>query len=186
MTATATDAGILDEFQSAFADETSFRAWYDRMLPRIYAFVASRCGGPGPLAEELTQQTFIEATRRRASFDGRSDVTTWICAIARHKVADHFRRQEREERRRLRLIVREVQPTGDPDAWLASDERDAIERAIRTLPAAQRAALVFRHLDGLSIREIAGLLHRTDSAVESLLARAREGFRNAYEGRIDG
>ena len=186
MTATATDAGILDEFQSAFVDEASFRAWYDRMLPRIYAFVASRCGGPGPLAEELTQQTFVEATRRRASFDGRSDVATWIAAIARHKIADHFRRVEREERRRLSLIVREVRPSGAPDAWLASDERDAIERAIRTLPAAQRAALVFRHLDGLSIREIATLMHRSDSAVESLLARARQSFRSAYEGPIDG
>jgi RNA polymerase sigma-70 factor (ECF subfamily) len=186
MTATATDAGILDEFESAFADEASFRAWYDLMLPRIYAFIASRCGGPGPLAEELTQQTFVEATRRRASFDGRSEVATWMCAIARHKLADHFRHLEREEKRRLQLIVREVQPTGAPDAWQASDERDAIDRAIRTLPAAQRAALVFRHLDGLSVREIAALLHRSESAVESLLARAREGFRAAYGEPVDG
>jgi RNA polymerase sigma-70 factor (ECF subfamily) len=186
MTATATDAGILDEFESAFADEASFRAWYQLMLPRIYAFIASRCGGPGLLAEELTQQTFVEATRRRASFDGRSEVATWMCAIARHKLADHFRHLEREEKRRLQLIVREVQPTGAPDAWQASDERDAIDRAIRTLPAAQRAALVFRHLDGLSVREIAALLHRSESAVESLLARAREGFRAAYGEPVDG
>ena len=186
MTATATDAGILDEFQSAFVDEASFRAWYDRMLPRIYGFVASRCGGPGPLAEELTQQTFVEATRRRATFDGRSEVATWLCAIARHKLADHFRGLEREERRHQRLIVREVPPPGAVSAWDATDERDAIDRAIRTLPAAQRAALVFRHLDGLSVREIAALLYRSESAVESLLARARDGFRAAYEGPIDG
>ena len=72
---------------------------------------------------------------------------------------------------------------GTTDAWRSSDERDAIERSLRELPAAQRAALVFRHLDGLSIREIANLLHRSDSAVDSLLARAREGFRAAYEGQ---
>jgi RNA polymerase sigma-70 factor, ECF subfamily len=185
MTATATDAGILDEFESAFADEASFRAWYDRMLPRIYSFVASRCGGPGPLAEDITQQAFVEAMRRRASFDGRSEVTTWLCAIARHKLADHFRGLEREERRRLRLVVREVEPAGVTDAWQASDERDAINRALRTLPAAQRAALVFRHFDGLSIREIAALLKRSDSAVESLLARARDNFRIAYRGPLD-
>jgi RNA polymerase sigma-70 factor (ECF subfamily) len=184
MTATATDARALDEFTSVFADEASFRAWYDRMLPRIYAFIASRCGGPGPLAEELTQQTFIEATRRRDAFDGRSEVATWMCAIARHKLADHFRALEREERRRLRHVVREVPADGEPDAWLASDERDAIERALGTLPAAQRAALVFRHLDGLSVREIGALLGRSETAVESLLARAREGFRLAYGGPV--
>jgi RNA polymerase sigma-70 factor, ECF subfamily len=186
MTATATDARVHDEFASVFADEASFRAWYDRMLPRIYAFIASRCGGPGALAEELTQQTFVEATRRRGTFDGRSDVGTWMCAIARHKLADHYRALEREERRRLRLAVREVTPASSPDAWAATDERDAIERALRTLPASQRAALVFRHLDGRSVREIGVLLHRSDSAVESLLARAREGFRAAYGGPIDG
>jgi RNA polymerase sigma-70 factor (ECF subfamily) len=181
MTATATDAETLDEFQAAFADEASFRAWYDRMLPRVYAFIASRCGGPGSLAEELTQQTFIDATRSRASFDGRSDAVTWLCAIARHKLADHYRRLERDERRRMQLVVREVTAPGGSDAWRSSDERDAIERALRRLPATQRAALVFRHLDGLSIREIAALLQRSESAVESLLARAREGFRLAYQ-----
>jgi RNA polymerase sigma-70 factor (ECF subfamily) len=185
MTATAIDAGALGELQSAFADEASFRAWYDRMLPRIYGFISNRCGGPGPLAEDLTQQTFVEATRARATFDGRSEVTTWMCAIARHKLADHYRHLEREERRRLRLVVREVEPADAPDALLASDERDAIERALRTLPSTQRAALLFRHLDGLSVREIAVLLHRSDSAVESLLARARQGFREAYGGRVD-
>ena len=181
MTATATAAEILDEFQAVFTDEASFRAWYDRMLPRVYAFIASRCGGPGHLADELTQQTFIEATRGSASFDGRSEVATWLCAIARHKLADHFRRVAREEQRRRKLVVRDVSVTQDP--LQATDERDAIERAMRSLPADQRAALLFRHLDGLTIREIAALLHRSDSAVESLLARARHGFRAAYEAQ---
>lgn len=181
MTATATASSAREELRAAFEDEAAFRAWYERTLPRVYAFVASRCGGPGPLAEELTQQTFVEALRRRENFDGRSDVVTWLCAISRHKLADHFRRLEREERRRMRLVVKEITPPGDDDAWHASDERDAIQRAVRGLPAAQRAALIFRHLDGLSVREIAGMLGRSESAVESLLARARENFRNAYE-----
>ena len=183
MTATAA-AGAADELRAAFADQAAFRSWYDRTLPRVYGFVASRCGGPGPLAEELTQQTFVEATRRRATFDARSDVVTWMCAIARHKIADHYRRLEREERRHLRLVVREVPLADASEAWRTVDERDAIERALRRLPAAHRAALIFRHLDGLSVHEIATLLHRSDSAVESLLARAREGFRRAYEGQI--
>jgi RNA polymerase sigma-70 factor (ECF subfamily) len=168
-----------DQLRAAFADEAAFRAWYDATLPRVYGFVASRCGGPGPLAEEITQLTFVEATRRHASFDGRSDVMTWLCAIARHKLADHYRRLERDERRHLRLAVREIQVAGDQAP--AAVERDAIERALRTLPAAQRAALIFRHLDGLNVREIGSLLGKSDTAIESLLARARQGFRGAYE-----
>jgi RNA polymerase sigma-70 factor (ECF subfamily) len=181
MRATAAVAAPVAELRAAFEDEVAFRAWYEATLPRVYAFLASRSGGSGHLAEELTQQTFVEAVRRRHSFDGRSDVVTWLCAIARHKLADHFRRLEREERRRLRMVVKEVRTPDEIGAWRASDERDAIERALRGLPAGQRAALIFRHLDGLSVREIAGMLGRSESAVESLLARARENFRNAYE-----
>ena len=178
MTATAATTALA-EFRAVFADEAAFRAGYDRVLPYVYSFVASRCGGSGPLAEELTQQTFVEATRRHSTFDGRSDVLTWLCAIARHKLADHYRRLERDERRRMRLVVREIRVTHDMSP--ATDERVAIERALGELPAAQRAALIFRHVDGLSVREIATLLGKSDTAVESLLARARQGFRSAYE-----
>jgi len=186
MRATAAVAAPVAELRAAFEDEVAFRAWYEATLPRVYAFLASRSGGPGPLAEELTQQTFVEAVRRRQSFDGRSDVVTWLCAIARHKLADHFRGLEREERRRMRMVVKELRAPDETGAWRASDERDAIERALRGLPAGQRAALIFRHLDGLSVREIAGMLGRSESAVESLLARARENFRNAYEEPFRG
>lgn len=174
---------IHGELEAAFVDEAAFRAWYDRVLPRVYAFLADRCGGPGALAEELTQQTFVEAVRHRAAFDGRSDVVTWLCGIGRHKLADHFRRIERDERSRLRMSVTEID-VGDGSAL--TDEREAIERAIRSLPAAQRAALVFRHVDGRSVREIARLLDRSETAIESLLARARTNFRVAYEGRNRG
>ena len=176
-----TRATAAAELQLAFADEREFRVWYERSLPAVYAFLAARCGGPGPLAEELTQQTFVEALRARRTFDGRSDVVTWLCGIGRHKLADHFRRLEREERRRARIAVTEIRPADAPDPVRHLDERDAIRQALETLPPAQQAALLFHHLDGLSVREVARLLARSDSAVESLLARGRASFRAAYE-----
>lgn len=185
MTATAAVSAPLVELRAAFEDEAAFSAWYERTLPRVYAFLASRCGGPGALAEELTQQTFVEAVRRRDSFDGRSDVVTWLCAIGRHKLADHFRQLEREERRRLRLVAApSIENQVEP--WRAAERRQAIEAGLARLPAAQRAALVFRYLDGLSVREVADVLGRSESAAESLLARARESFERAYREVSDG
>ncbi len=110
-------------------------------------------------------------------------MVTWLCGIARHKLADHYRRLEREERRHQRLVVREIPGEALPDPSISSDERDAIERVLRGLPGMQRAALIFHYLDGLNVHEIAGLLGRSDTAVESLLARARDSFRRAYEGQ---
>jgi RNA polymerase sigma-70 factor (ECF subfamily) len=185
MKATTTGAAPIEDFRAAFSDEAAFSAWYERALPRVYSFLASRCGGPGPLAEELTQATFVDAVRKRRSFDGRSDPITWLCGIGRHKLADHYRRVEREERRRVHL----VEQTGQGDdlgPWAMSDERDAIERALAGLPAEQRAALLFHHLDGLPIAEVGHLIGKSEAAVESLLARGRENFRKAYEGRRRG
>jgi len=80
--------------------------------------------------------------------------------------------------------VREIDVTGDA-AWRSVEARDRIRVALGTLPSLQRAALIFRFLDGLSVREVAQLLHRTEDATESLLRRARDNFSRAYRETSD-
>lgn len=168
-----------DQFSEVFASETAFAAWYEQVLPRVHGYVFSRCGRDRDLAEDLTQVTFIEAIRSRASFDGRSDPVTWLCGIARHKLADHYRRLHRDEERGRQLAAAGVE-RDTPDEAAAVGEREAISRALATLPALQRAVLIFTALDGLTVREAAVLIDRSESATESLLHRARAGFREAY------
>ena len=175
-------AGRVDELQVALANEAAFESWYQRTLPRVYSYLLSRCGGDTSLAEELSQQTFIAAIDRRSRYDGRSDTVTWLCGIARHKLADHFRMVEREERRRMRLEVREIpQAVGSIDAR-DLDDLAAIQDALKSLPAAQRAVLVFVVLDDLPVAEAARLMGRSTGATQSLLHRARDGFRRVYRG----
>lgn len=171
-----------------FATEHAFRTWYDVAAPRVYAYLLARCAGDRTLAEELTQQAFVGAIRDRASFDGRADPVTWVIAIARNRLIDHLRRQEREERRHLRIVVREIDP--ERDAGLGPqvagpmqviDTRDQVLAVLRALPSAQRAALVLHHVDGLSVREIASQMGRSPSAIESLLVRARDRFKTLFE-----
>src|SRR5262245_11486853 len=78
------------EIARAFATDEDFARWYDRTMPRVFSYLVSRTSDGG-LAEELTQQTFVAAVEQRWRFDGRADGVTWLCAIARHKLADHFR-----------------------------------------------------------------------------------------------
>lgn len=165
------------------SDEVRFRDWYDATLPRVYRYLAARCAGDLHLAEELTQQTFVEAIRHRDRFDGRSDVVTWLIAIARNRLVDHHRRHQREARRQDRLIREEHH--GEDAPWRAAEARDAVEAAVAQLPADQRIALLFRYLDGMSVREVAATIGRSEKATESLIARAREGFRRAYGGQTD-
>lgn len=164
-------------------DEARFRDWYDATLPRVHRYLAARCGGDDALAEELTQQTYIAAIRARHRFDGRSDVVTWLCAIGRNKLVDHYRRHGRDLQRHDRLVAQHRMRSDAP--WRQHELRDAVETAMAILPSDQRLVLLLRHLDGLSVREIASLVGRSEKATESLLARARESFRRAYGGRTD-
>lgn len=181
-TATAVREDERSAFERALADDAAFSAWYARTLPRVFAYLLSRCGGDRVLAEDLTQETYAAAIDRRHGYDGRADPVTWLCGIGRHKLADHFRRLERDERRQLQLEVREVvlADAAERSHFERVEERTAIETALATLPASQRAALLFSDLDGLSVREVADLLGRSTGATQSLITRARENFRRAY------
>lgn len=179
MTAERQDAGL----EATLADEAAFSRWYERSAPRVYAYVFNRCGGTADVAEELTQQTFVEALRRRGGYDGRGDVVAWLCGIARHKLADHYRRLEREQRRHRRLVVRDL--TIAQGGWGAADTRVAIDAALSELTPEHRLVLLFRYLDRQGVPEIARTIGRSVEATESLLARARRSFARAYGEPFD-
>jgi RNA polymerase sigma-70 factor (ECF subfamily) len=98
--------------------------------------------------------------------------------VARHKLADHWRRREREERG-LRLVHESEPETVDP--W--DGELDAIlaREVLGSLGAHHQAALTLRYVDGLGVPEVAAHLGRTVHATEALLVRARTAFRKAYQ-----
>lgn len=169
------------EFLAIFDDEERFRDWYDVAARRLYRYLFGRCGGDVALTEELTQQAFLNAVRHRATYDGRSEPITWLISIGRNVLIDHVRRVEREARRHLRLIVREIQPEDAGDARSGPDERELVLHALSGLATAQRTALVLHHMDGLSVRDIARSLGRSEGAVEQLLNRGRNRFRELYE-----
>src|SRR5215216_4068506 len=137
----------------------AFRAFYDEALPRIYGYFLHRCGGSVPLAEDLTQETFLAAVRELRKGRRPDSPIPWIYGIARHKLLDHYRRQERVER----------QPALEPDAKfgeIALDEsgeedRDRALAALSAVAASQRAALVLCYLDGFSVPEVAAALGKS-------------------------
>jgi RNA polymerase sigma-70 factor (ECF subfamily) len=181
VTAVSKVAGAVDELRSALANDAAFEAWYRRTVPTVYAYLLARCRS-AELAEELTQETYAAAIARRHSYDGRSETTTWLCGIARHKLGDHFRATERGNRRRIRLEVREIELTARSSERGGYDEHLSIVEAFDTLPPLQRAVLTFVALDGLSVAEAGRLVGKSHAAAQSLLQRAREGFRRSFGG----
>ena len=103
----------------------------------------------------------------------------WLIGVARHKLADHWRRAEREQHG-LRLLDGELARVEDP--WEAAVDRIRAREVLGRLGPHHRAALTLRYLDGLPVPEVARHLDRTVHATEALLVRARAAFRRMYEG----
>jgi RNA polymerase sigma-70 factor (ECF subfamily) len=156
-------------------------AIYDVLLPEVYGYLLDRCGNRS-VAEDLTSETFLAAVRADASPDPAPLSAPWIVGVARHKLADHWRRRGRDDR-----LVERLDPVGQEDPWDAKLDQLTTSTVLDLLEADHRAALTFRYLDGLPVPEVAGLLGRSVHATESLLVRARGAFRRAYErGQSDG
>jgi RNA polymerase sigma-70 factor, ECF subfamily len=151
---------------------------YDDALPHVYGYLLARCGDPA-LAEDLTAESFLAAVRavRKPGAPGPS--AGWLIGVARHKLADHWRRVEREQRG-LRLL--DCEPAGAEDPWETAVDRIRAREVLGQLGAHHRAALTLRYLDGLPVPEVALHLDRTVHATEALLVRARAAFRRIYVG----
>ena len=160
-----------------------FQAFYRDSLPHVYGYLLHRVGGAAGTAEDLTQETYLAAVRQLSSGDSGDGLSLpWLIGVARHKLVDHFRRLDREERK-LNLVS--AQPEPDEDLLSGRGRRQEVEEALADLPALHRAALVLRYVDDLPVGEVARTLNKTMHATESLLARARRSFRCRLEERDD-
>jgi RNA polymerase sigma-70 factor, ECF subfamily len=157
-------------------------AIYPRALPHVYGYLLSRCGSV-TLAEDLTAETFMAAVAT-ARLPGAPELTVaWLVGVARHKLADHWRRCAREERTAAAATGPD-EALDDPwNDWL---DTEAAYAALRCLTADQRAALTLRYLDGLPVAEVAGHLGRSLRATETLLVRAKAALRRVYQEERHG
>jgi RNA polymerase sigma-70 factor (ECF subfamily) len=151
-------------------------ALYDAKLPDVYGYLVSRCGSAA-VAEDLTSETFLAAVAAVTAGKVRELPAAWLIGGARHKLVDHWRRRDREERA---LTAVESAPRAEHDPWDVRLDRMTAHRVLEALGAHHRSALTLRYLDGLPVRQVAEVLGRTEGATEVLLVRARAAFRVGY------
>ena len=138
----------------------------------MYA-VAYKVLGDRGLAEEATQQTFVNAWQAARNFDPSRQLGPWLATIARRVSIDVYRREARRAHRNL------DDEAGDRPSLLAIPDRAAaaydaweVRQAVADLPDDEREVVRLQHLDGLSQGEIAARLAVPLGTVKSRSARA--------------
>jgi RNA polymerase sigma-70 factor (ECF subfamily) len=154
--------------------EDAFVELYRAYRDRIVSFTR-RMLGSDALAEEAAQDVFLKLYRTRESYDPRSRFATFLYRIA---VNHCLNLRARVERKHLaRGVDPEARPgrSGDgPERALEQRElREELLHALSTLPERQRGALVLVHCEGLSYEAAAEALDVSESAIKSLIHRAR-------------
>ena len=161
------------------------RACHDlvqRYAHRVYN-VALRLTGHPDEAEDVLQETFINACRNATRFEGRSSLSTWLYRIATNNGLMRLRRRQPPtvplevsvEDEALDFRPRQLHDwRWDPETVVLTEElRQVMEAAIASLPETLRAAFVLRDLEDLSTREAAEVLGISPGALKVRLHRAR-------------
>jgi RNA polymerase sigma-70 factor, ECF subfamily len=177
----ASDAEDQEAIQAVLAgDREAFRSVVDRHSRSILN-LAYRMTGNAADAEELTQETFLQAYARLSEFRLGSRFHPWIYTIALNLCRSHLRRRRLTVWQRPAASAESDHPAreprgGDPDPEQALLGREAERRlrdAVQALPPKYREVFVLRQAQGLTYGEIAELLGLPLGTVEARLFRAR-------------
>jgi RNA polymerase sigma-70 factor, ECF subfamily len=161
---------------------------------RIYALGLRLCGGPAE-AEDLVQQTFLNAFRRWGQFEGRAEPSTWLYTIAARACQRQKRRRSGEPARMEALD--ELLPGGEGGGALPAgfppvegdpyqervraEAREIVERAVARLPLEFRLPLVLKEIAELPLADVAEILGLKEETAKTRVHRARLKLRKELE-----
>ena len=168
---------LSDPALAAGGDTRAFERLYREHVARVHGL--ARRMTSGELADELTQEIFVRAWQKLASFRGESAFGTWLHRVALNVILSRRAALAVERgRRRGGSEVVEAMPARPAGRDFAMDFEAAIER----LPPGARQVFVLHDVEGYKHEEIAGLLGVSSGTTKAQLHRARTLLRRHLDG----
>jgi RNA polymerase sigma-70 factor, ECF subfamily len=137
-------------------------------------------------AEDAAQEVFIQVHRSISGFKGDSLLSTWIYRITISKCLEHLRNKKRKKRSGFikALFGDDNRPVIEPGEFNhpgiqheRKEDAAILFKMINQLPENQRTAFILNKVEDLGYKEIAAVLNTSESAVDSLLQRAKQNLR---------
>lgn len=175
----------------AAGDEHALEQFYERYFSRVYRYVYYRVGADHQHAEEVVNDTFMEALDKAGHYDPeRGSIEAWLITLSRNRIRSNnasMGRQNDYERSwsmvdgELDAFFADLDEGNLPEAALINEDLARLVGAALTgLPEEYAKILEMKYIRDLPVKDIADALKRTEKAIESQLTRARAAFRDVF------
>lgn len=170
--------------------------WVEQFGDQLFRVAMSRVSDR-EIAEDLVQESFLAAWKARDTFDGRSSLGTWLVAILKRKVVDHFRRAGRRKASGIAgddvtqlfddhgLWSRRVRPLADPPTSDSEREEfwEVVTSCVSDLPGPLAETFLVRQLESKPTADACDQLGITPKNLSVRMHRARLLLRRCLEGK---
>lgn len=154
----------------------AFRKFYDATCKTLTCYVASRVGNSHDV-DELVQDTYLSFLDSLPLYRGKASLKTFLMSIARHEVADYWRKRYAKKAVQLVPFVDQ----GYIERVYSKKQLAArVTEAYARLKDEEVQLLIWKYEEGMSVKEMAQRMGVAVKAVESRLFRARKAFQYAY------
>lgn len=160
---------------------------YDRYSGRIYNF-AFRFLKNSEAAEDATQEVFVKMLKHANQFHGDAKLSTWLFSITANWCRDYLRKADNKSKESDDVLISLPAPSElAPDRNLERRESERrVQRALQSLTAEQREAILLSRYQGLSYAEIAQIAGCSEGAVKTRVFRAMETLKKILTGDASG
>lgn len=147
---------------------------YEQNARIVYRFLYSICRD-GQLAEDLTQETFLQAYRSIERFDGNCKISSWLCQIAKHLLYRHYRKTKREIPSALDGSEDFIPKIPAPDGRVTAKlELMEVFKEMQKLPPSMREVIYLRITGELTFGEIGQIMGHSENWARVTFYRAKE------------
>ncbi len=180
-----------EELVRRFLDgrEQAFRELFDRYYRKVFHLCYRFCGGDSNLAEEASQETFLQVYRSLVRFQFKSSFYTWLYRVTFNTCSILVKKD-------IRLRTHPVDGLEETPVFtdgehpqehlLQSEFRGAVHRILQELPEEHRKVMILGPVMGLSYQDIAEVIGETVPVVKGRLFRARQKFKKMFEAHMAG
>ncbi|MBP3797892.1 MAG: RNA polymerase sigma factor [Ruminococcus sp.] len=133
---------------------------YEKYAGKIYLYILKLCGNES-IAEEIMQNTFLKAIENADSFEGRCEVTTWLCRIAKNEYLNFIKRRDNNN-----LTLEDERVDADGDIMIHLENKEAavsVHKALHALAEPYREVFTLRVMGELSFRQIGEIFDKNEN-----------------------